>query len=79
LLTLFENHSIWLLVAFASAVPIAWLSINTWLQNFAYQVPLNWWIFMLSGLIVFSITIITIGWQSWRAANKNPVLCLKHE
>jgi putative ABC transport system permease protein len=79
LLTFFENHSIWLLVAFASAVPIAWLSISTWLQNFAYQVPLNWWIFMLSGLIVFSITIITIGWQSWRAANKNPVLCLRHE
>jgi len=70
---------IWVAVAFIIACPIAWFAMNGWLRNFAYRTELSWWIFALAGLIAVIIALLTVSWQSWRAATKNPVESLRYE
>ncbi len=70
---------IWVAIAFIIACPLAWFAMNRWLQNFAYKTELSWWIFALAGLIALLIALLTVSWQSWRAANKNPVESLRYE
>lgn len=69
----------WVLIAFVIATPIAWYSMNKWLENFAYKTELSWWIFTLAGLVALGITILTVSWQSWKAATRNPVEALRYE
>jgi len=69
----------WVMIAFVIAAPVAWILLNKWLSNFSYKTGLSWWIFALAGFIVFLIATITITWQSWRAANRNPVEALRYE
>jgi putative ABC transport system permease protein len=60
-------------IAALIAFPIAWFSMNKWLQDFAYRIEISWWIFILSGMIALLITICTVGFQALRAAMVNPV------
>jgi putative ABC transport system permease protein len=53
--------------------------MNTWLQNFAYRVDMSWWVFALAGSFAVSIAILTIGYQTLKAAVANPVKSLKVE
>lgn len=69
----------WILLAFIIAVPIAIFILNKWLSNFAYKTTLDWWIFILSGLFVIIIALITISWRSLEAANTNPIKALRYE
>jgi putative ABC transport system permease protein len=69
----------WVAIAFVIAVPIAWYAMRRWLENFAYKTDLSWWIFALAGLFVLAIAVLTISWQSWRAATRNPVEALRYE
>jgi putative ABC transport system permease protein len=69
----------WVTIAFIIACPIAWYSADKWLQNFNYKTELNWWVFGLAGLVVPGIAFLTISWQSWRAATRNPVEALRYE
>lgn len=69
----------WVAIAYVIAVPIAWYAMNRWLQNFAYKTDLSWWVFALAGVFVLAIAVLTISWQSWRAATRNPVEALKYE
>jgi putative ABC transport system permease protein len=69
----------WIAVAFVIATPIAWYVMSRWLQGFAYRISLSWWIFVLTGIISYLIILITIGFQSYRAATVNPVKTLKTE
>ncbi|MBS3777286.1 MAG: ABC transporter permease [Bacteroidales bacterium] len=69
----------WVAIAFVIAAPIAWYVMNQWLQNFAYKTDLSWWIFALAGLIAMGIALLTVSWQSWRAARRNPVESLRYE
>jgi putative ABC transport system permease protein len=64
---------------FIIATPIAWYAIKKWLETFAYKTPLYWWVFALAFLIIFLVTTVTITFQSWRAANANPVESIKAE
>ena len=59
--------------------PVAWYAMNKWLQNFAYRINMSWWEFALAGIIVLVIALLTVSWQSYRAANKNPVEALRYE
>ncbi len=68
-----------MVVAYVIASPIAWYVMNNWLENFAYKTEISWWIFALSGIFALSITLITVSWQSWKAATKNPVEALRYE
>lgn len=69
----------WVVVAFIIATPTAWYAMNKWLQNFAYRTELSWWIFALAGVLALLIAILTVSWQSWQAARKNPVEALRYE
>jgi putative ABC transport system permease protein len=69
----------WVVVAFVIATPIAYYTMNKWLENFAYKTELSWWIFALSGLLALGIALLTVSWQSWRAATRDPVEALRNE
>ncbi len=67
------------IIAFAVAAPIAWYLMHRWIENFAYKISLSWWIFALSGVLALGIALLTVGWQSWKAATRNPVEALRYE
>ncbi|MDO3628075.1 ABC transporter permease [Mucilaginibacter sp. BT774] len=67
------------LIAIAIASPIAWYGMTKWLQDFAYKVPISWWIFALSGFMAIAIALITVSFQSIKAALMNPVRSLRSE
>ncbi len=69
----------WVAIAFVIATPIAWYAMTKWLENFAYKTELKWWIFALAGLLALGIALLTVSWQSWRAATRNPVEALRYE
>jgi putative ABC transport system permease protein len=69
----------WIFIAFAIACPIALYAMHRWLGTFAYRTELSWWIFALAGLLALGIAILTVSWQSWRAATRNPVEALRYE
>ncbi len=69
----------WIIVGFLIACPIAGYIMHHWLQNFAYKTELSWWIFALAGLLALGIALLTVSWQSWRAATRNPVEALRYE
>lgn len=74
-----RNFVKWVFIAFAVATPVAWYVMHRWLQNFAYKTALCWWIFALAGFLALGITLLTVSWQSWRAATRNPVEALRYE
>jgi putative ABC transport system permease protein len=74
-----KNFIKWVLIAIVIAAPIAWYALNKWLNGFAYKTELGWWIFGLAGIIALGIAILTVSWQSWRAAIRNPVEALRYE
>lgn len=59
--------------------PLAYFILNQWLQNFAYRVGLAWWTFVMTGIAVLMISLLTVSWQIIRAANANPVDSLRYE
>jgi len=69
----------WVVIAFIISIPITWVAMDKWLENFAFKTNLSWWIFGLAGLLALSISLITVSWQSWRAATSNPVEALRYE
>ena len=66
-------------IAFIIAVPLAWFGMNKWLQDFAYRIEIQWWIFALAGLLAMSIALLTIGYQAVKIALTNPVKSLRTE
>lgn len=66
-------------IAFLVAAPIAWWAMNRWLQDFAYRVDLEWWVFVLAGAVAGMIAFVTVSFQSVKAALANPVEALKRE
>jgi len=69
----------WVAIAFVIATPISYYAMNKWLESFAYKTNLSWWIFALAGLLALGIALLTVSWQSWKAATRNPVEALRYE
>jgi putative ABC transport system permease protein len=69
----------WVAIAFVIATPVAYYAMNNWLENFAYKTTLSWWIFALAGLLALGIALLTVSFQSWKAATRNPVEALRYE
>ncbi|TKG95802.1 ABC transporter permease [Puteibacter caeruleilacunae] len=69
----------WVVIAFILACPIAYYAMDKWLENFAYKTELSWWIFALAGILALGIALLTVSWQSWKAATRNPVEALRYE
>jgi putative ABC transport system permease protein len=67
------------LISVAIASPVAYYFVTVWLKNFAVKTTLSWWVFALSGLLALGIAILTVSWQSWKAATRNPVEALRYE
>tara|TARA_R110002167_G_scaffold105006_7_gene270303 strand:+ start:481 stop:2898 length:2418 start_codon:yes stop_codon:yes gene_type:complete len=69
----------WVGLAFIIAVPISWYAMGKWLEGFAYRTTMSWWIFGLAGFMALLIALLTVSWQSFRAAVANPVDALRDE
>jgi len=69
----------WVVIAFIIACPIAWYAMYMWLQSFAYKTELSWCVFALAGIVAVAVAVLTVSWQSWRAATRNPVESLRYE
>lgn len=67
------------LIAIVLATPIAWYAMSQWLQSFAYRIDLEWWVFALAGSLAVGIALLTVGFQSIKAALTNPVKSLRSE
>ncbi|SKB81146.1 putative ABC transport system permease protein [Parapedobacter luteus] len=66
-------------VALLVASPIAWWAMNTWLEDFAYRIEMEWWMFAAAGLAAVVIALLTVSGQAIRAALANPVDSLRDE
>jgi hypothetical protein len=76
---LFSDFLKLVLVAIVIASPIAWYAMENWLQDFAYRIEMQWWIFVVAGLLAIGIALFTVSFQSLKAALMNPVKSLKTE
>ncbi|GAB4043708.1 permease prefix domain 2-containing transporter [Spirosoma jeollabukense] len=66
-------------IATLLALPIAWWTMNRWLEGFAYPISIDWWMFALTSVVTISVAILTISFQSIKAALMNPVKSLRSE
>ena len=78
-LLLSQNFLKLVIVGFIVAIPVAWYGLQNWLQDFAYRIDVNWWIFALAGMIAICIAFFTVSFQSIKAALVNPVESLRSE
>jgi len=68
-----------ILVSMVIAIPVSWFAMNKWLQDFAYRIHLDWWLFGLAGIVAFIIAIVTLSLQTIKAAIANPAKSLRTE
>lgn len=74
ILVLFNKSYLPILAAcFAIACVITYHFVSRWLENFSIQTPLYWWVFLMSGLLVIFVTVVTVSWQSWKTATSDPL------
>ena len=74
-----KDFIILVVLSICIASPIAWYLMNQWLKDFAYRIEIQWWIFVLAGLIAVAIAFLTVSVQSVRSALANPVKSLRSE
>ena len=67
------------LIAMAIASPLAWITMNNWLQDYVYRIHISWWMFAVAGVLVVLIALATVSFQGLRAAVANPVKSLRTE
>jgi putative ABC transport system permease protein len=67
------------MVAALIAFPIAWFAMYKWLSDFAYRIPISWWIFVVAGIVAAAIALLTVSIQAIKAATANPVKSLRTE
>ena len=67
------------LIAIVIASPLAWYAMSQWLKDFAYRIDIEWWMFALAGLVAVGIALLTVSFQSVKAALMNPVKSLRSE
>ncbi|MVM32564.1 FtsX-like permease family protein [Spirosoma sp. HMF4905] len=74
-----KDFLVLVVIALVIASPIAWWAMSQWLKDFAYKVDLEWWVFALAGILAIVIALLTVGFQSIKAALTNPVKSLRSE
>ena len=65
-----------LIVSFVISVPVSVYLAGEWLKNFAYKVPLDWMVYVISFFSILLLTVFVVTLQTWRTANENPVKSL---
>ena len=68
-----------IMIAIVVASPLAWYAASTWLQDFVYRIKIEWWVFVLAGVVALGIALLTISFQAVKAALANPVKSLRTE
>ena len=76
---LYREFALLLLIAFVVAIPLAWLTISSWLQNYAFRINIHWMFFVLPFIVILVIALLTVSFQSVKAALANPVKSLRTE
>jgi putative ABC transport system permease protein len=66
-------------IANGIAFPIAWWAVNKWLQEYAYHIDVQWWVFVIAGILALCIALVTVSYQAIKAAIANPVKSLRTE
>ncbi|WP_276391010.1 ABC transporter permease [Eudoraea chungangensis] len=66
-------------IALCLAIPLSWYFLNNWIQSFAFHIHMQWWIFVLAGIILIGISLITVSYQTLKVAHTNPVKSLRKE
>ena len=74
-----KDFLVLVLIAAIIAFPVAWWAMHNWLLDFAYRVNIGWWVFVAAGVAAVIIALITISFQSIKAAIANPVKSLRSE
>ncbi len=74
-----KDFVIWVAIAFVIACPAAYFLMNKWLENFTYKTDIQLWLFALAGIIALGIALLTVSWQTFKAARRNPVEALRYE
>jgi len=69
----------WVIAAITIAIPVSVYLLSAWLKRFAYKTDMRWWLFGLAAISAIIVTVLTVSWQSWKAATGNPVDVLKYE
>ena len=69
----------WVVIGNIIAIPAVWFIMNRWLRNFAYRINLSIWVFIFSGLVALSIALLTVSFQTMKAATANPLDSLRYE
>jgi putative ABC transport system permease protein len=73
------DFATWVIIAYVISCPMAYWAINSWLDSFAYHTEIGWMAFLVAGIFAFTIAILTVSWQTFRAARRNPVEALRYE
>jgi putative ABC transport system permease protein len=79
MLMLTKDFTQYVVFSFIIACPVAYYTMNKWFQNFVYRTDLSWWIFLAAGIMALVTALLTVSWQSYRAASRNPVEALRYE
>jgi putative ABC transport system permease protein len=66
-------------VSIIIAIPVSYYALSSWQNRFSYKAELSWWIFALARVIALAIALLSLSWQSWSAATRNPVEALRYE
>jgi len=74
-----KEFLILVMIALGIASPLAWWAMHTWLQGYSYQTSIDWWVFALSAVLSILIALLTVSFQSAKAALMNPVKSLRSE
>jgi putative ABC transport system permease protein len=80
LVFLLSREFLWLvLISLVIAIPLSWYVMYSWLQDYAYRISIQWWVFALGGILALAIALLTVGLQAFRAALANPIKSLRSE
>jgi putative ABC transport system permease protein len=80
IVALLSRHFMWLVIwANLIAWPLAWYAIHRWLEDYAYRIPMSWWVFVAAAVLAMGIALVTVSILAFRAAVANPVKSLRSE
>jgi putative ABC transport system permease protein len=74
-----REMTVWILTAILICVPVTWLLIKKWLQNFIYRIEIKPLVFIITSILIIIIALISVSFQSYRAASRNPAESLRYE
>ncbi|MCG8696922.1 MAG: ABC transporter permease, partial [Bacteroidales bacterium] len=74
-----KEFIVWIIIASIIAIPITYHIMLSWIQTFAYRTVMSWWIFLLGGLSMLAVSLLSISAQTLQAARRNPVEALRYE